>query len=105
NLDFSYNPYFSKEHQGSFSLIYNLQGPRIYSVGIGGVKNVIEEAYHSLDWVGSLSFSQRINIKVYAKNLLNRKERYTQKIENEHTKDVQYYKKGLSFGLGISFNL
>ena len=105
NLDFSYNPYFSKEHQGSFSLIYNLQGPRIYSVGIGGVKNVIEEAYHSLDWIGSLSFNQRINIKVYAKNLLNRKERYTQKIENEHTKDVQYYKKGLSFGLGISFNL
>ncbi|MDR0393705.1 MAG: TonB-dependent receptor [Tannerella sp.] len=105
NLDLNYSTKFM-QHKGLFvSAVYNLQGPRIGSVGINGVSNTIEQSFHSFDLIGSYSLNDRAGIKLQAKNLLNRRQEFTQKIKATGKEEVVgYYRKGLSLQLGISMN-
>lgn len=105
NLDINYAPKFGDEKESSFSLVYNIQGPRINSVGIGGVNNVMEEAYHSLDFVSSYSLNSKIKLKFQAKNLINQEQKFSQKVADTGKKEiVESYKKGLSLGIGFSMD-
>lgn len=105
NVDLNYAPKFRNEKSASLSLVYNLQGPRINTVGIGGVNNVMEEAFNSLDFVGAYSLSSKMQIKFQAKNLINQDHKFTQKIADSGKKEtVEYYKKGISLGVGFSMN-
>lgn len=103
NLDVNYSPKFSNERELSLSAVYNIQGPRISSVGINGVSNVIEEAFNSLDFVSSYSLSPKMKVKFQAKNLINQKQKFTQEIKETNKKEtVEYYKKGLGLSIGFS---
>jgi outer membrane receptor protein involved in Fe transport len=105
NLDLNYAPKFDAEKRLSLSSVYNLQGPRINSVGINGVNNVIEEAVHSLDFIASYTSGHGIKIKLQIKNLLNPEHRYTQKITDTGKKEtVEYFRKGLDIGIGFSID-
>ena len=105
NLDINYSPKFAKEREASFSLVYNLRGPRINSVGINGVNNVIEEEFHSLDFVAGYSLNKSMKLKLQAKNLINQEQKFSQEIaDTGKDQIVEYYKKGLSFGIGFSLN-
>lgn len=105
NLDIRYAPKFDDGSQLSLSSVYNLQGPRISSVGINGVGNVIEEAFHSLDFIVSYAPSDRMKIKLQAKNLLNPEHKYTQKIKETGKKEtVEYFRKGVDIGIGFSID-
>lgn len=103
NLDVNYSPKISKERELSLSAVYNIQGPRISSVGINGVSNVIEEAFNSLDFVSSYSLNSKMKVKFQAKNLINQKQKFTQEIKETNKKEtVEYYKKGLGLSIGFS---
>ncbi len=105
NLDINYSPKFKNEKEASFSLVYNLRGPRISSVGINGVNNVVEKSFNSLDFVVGYSFNSNMKLKLQAKNLINQKQEFTQKIaETGKDEVVEYYKKGLALGVGFSLN-
>jgi outer membrane receptor for ferrienterochelin and colicin len=103
NLDLHYAPTFGGDSRLSLAAVYNLQGPRISSVGINGVGNVVEEAVHSFDFIASYTSGHGIKIKLQAKNLLNPEHRYTQKIKDTGKKEtVEYFRKGLDIGIGFS---
>lgn len=105
NLDVNYSPKFKKEREMSLSMVYNLQGPRINTVGINGVSNVIEEAFNSLDFVSSYSLNNKMKIKFQLKNLINQKQKFTQEVKaTGEDQTVEYYKKGMSVGVGFSMN-
>lgn len=105
NLDINYAPKFSTNKEGSFSLVYNVQGPRIRSVGIGGVNNVMEETFHSLDFICSYSLSSKMKLKFQLKNLMDQKQKFSQKVAETGKKEiVEYYKNGISFGVGFSMD-
>lgn len=105
NLDVNYSPEFSEERDASLSLVYNLRGPRISSVGIDGVNNVIEEDFHSLDFVAGYSLNSRMKLKFQAKNLINQKQEFTQEIGDTGNKEtVEYYKRGIALGVGFTYN-
>lgn len=105
NLDMNYSPKFNKEREASFSLVYNLRGPRINSVGINGVNNVIEKEFNSLDFIAGYSLNKNVKLKLQAKNIINQKQKFSQEIaDTGKDQIVEYYKKGLSFGLGFSLN-
>lgn len=105
NLDLNYAPQSGAGNRLSFSSVYNLQGPRISSVGINGVGNVIEEAIHSLDFIASYTPGNGIKLKLQAKNLLNPEHKYTQKIKDTGKKEtVEYFRKGLDIGIGFSID-
>ena len=106
NLDLNYSPELLNKKQLSLSAIYNLQGPRINTVGINGVSNVIEKAFHSLDFVGSYSLSEKLRIKLQAKNIINQEQKFTQEIRDTGKNlVVAHYKKGMSLSLGLSIDL
>ncbi|MFV0535778.1 MAG: TonB-dependent receptor [Dysgonomonas sp.] len=105
NLDVNYSPKFTKEREASFSLVYNLRGPRINTVGINSVNNVIEKEFHSLDFIAGYTLSKAVKLKFQAKNIINQKQEFTQEIaDTGKDQIVKYYKKGLSFGVGFSLN-
>lgn len=105
NVDLNYSPKFSKGRELSLSGVYNLQGPRISSVGINDVSNVIEEAFNSLDFIAVYSLSPSMKIKLQAKNVINQKQKFTQKIENTgEKKTVDYLQKGIGLGIGFSMS-
>lgn len=105
NLDINYSPKFSGDKEASFSLVYNVQGPRIASVGISGVNNVMEEAFNSLDFIGVYSFNDKMKIKLQLKNLINQRQEFSQKVANTEKKEiVEFYKKGMSVGVGFTMD-
>lgn len=105
NLDMNYSPKLLKDKDASFSLVYNLRGPRISTVGINGVNNVNEEEFHSLDFIFGYAFSSNIKMKLQAKNIINQNQKFTQKIaDTGKTETVEYYKKGIGIGIGLSLN-
>lgn len=105
NADLNYSPKFEKGRAASFSLIYNYQGERIASVGIGGVNNVMESPYHSLDFIASYSLNSNMKLKFQVKNILNQEKKYTQKIASTNRKQtIEYFQNGTSFSMGFSMD-
>ncbi|MDR0748480.1 MAG: TonB-dependent receptor [Tannerellaceae bacterium] len=105
NLDVNYTPATGNDRQLSLSAVYNLQGPRISSVGINGVNNVVEEALHSLDFIASYAFGRDMTLKLQVKNLLNPEHTFTQKIKDSGKKEtVEYFRKGIDIGIHFSMN-
>jgi outer membrane receptor for ferrienterochelin and colicin len=105
NFDVNYMPKQSNDRQLSFSAVYNLQGPRISSVGINNVNNVVEETLHSLNFIASYSFTHDMKLKLQARNLLNPKHRFTQKTKDTGRKEtVEYFRKGIDIGINFSID-
>lgn len=103
NLDLNYAPSFSGERNLSLSAVYNLQGPRISSVGINDISNVKEKEFHSLDFISGYSFANGIKVKLQAKNLLQSKRVFTQKIKSSGKNEtVESYRKCMDISLGFS---
>ena len=103
NLDVNYSPKFSNDRALSLSAVYNLQGPRINSVGINGINNVVEQVIHSLDFISVYSLNSKMKIKFQAKNILNYKNEFTQEV-NGKDEIVEHYKRGVSLSVGFSMN-
>lgn len=105
NVDVNYSPKISADRELSLSAVYNLQGPRINSVGINGISNVMEETFNSLDFIAVYPLSPKAKIKLQAKNIINQEQKFTQKvIETGNKQTVEYYKKGLGVGIGFSMD-
>lgn len=103
NLDVNYSPKFKNNKRMSLSAVYNLQGPRINSVGISGMNNLVEQEMHSLDFISTYSLNDKMKVKFQAKNILNSKSEFTQEVDGKDMV-VEYYKKGISVGLGFSMS-
>ena len=105
NADISYNPKFLKDRSLNVAFVYNLRGPRIYTVGILGVGNVMEEAFHTLDFIASYNANAKLQLKLQAKNLINQVQRFSQEIaDTGESKEVQAYRIGTLFQIGVSYN-
>lgn len=104
NADINWSPLQDNERNLSLALVYNVRGPRISSVGINGVGNVKEEAFHSLDFNGIMQFNSKMQMKLSFKNLLNQANRFKQEVANTgEEKLVERYRKGTSFSVGFNY--
>jgi len=106
NSDIGYRWKWKEDAYVDFILLYNLQGPRIHSVGIYGLGNVMQKTLHSLDFVTTLVGNKHWEWKAKINNLLNHSVVFTQQIKTTaETKVVESYKPGLSFSLSINYKL
>ena len=104
NADISYAPRWEADKQLILSLMYNLQGPRIHTVGIYGLGDVEQQTLHTIDFVGSYAFNSKLSLKLSAKNLLNQSVRYVQNVKTTNTKqEVEAFKTGVSTQIGITY--
>jgi hypothetical protein len=84
--------------------MYNLQGPRIYAVGIYGMNNVIQEPFNTLNLVSELEIGTNKSIKLKVKNILDSETLFTQKVPSTNEIAViKSYKDGVAVDLSFSY--
>lgn len=104
NADLSYTPRFHEHSDMTLALVYNVQGPRIHSVGIYKTGDIKQETLHTLDFVASYAINKHFTLKVQAKDLLNSEIRFKQDIpETGSKKLVESFRPGTSAEIGISY--
>jgi outer membrane receptor protein involved in Fe transport len=88
----------------SANLVFNITGERISLVTKGGTPDVLEQPFPSLDFNLKKSLGRFFTVSFSAKNLLNsvHDESYSY---NGTNYSFYKYSKGISFGLGITYNL
>jgi len=108
NADLSYS--MSKnDFSLTSSLVMNYFSKRIYTIGAQGYQDIKEEGLTALDFVSSAKLNKHWGLNLKAKNLLNPNFRLKRESSGED-EDVgsiilSDYKKGISFSLGISYDL
>lgn len=106
NADVSYTPRWGEEKQLSLALVYNMQGPRIHTVGIFGLGDVEQDALHTLNFVGSFRMNNHFTLKWKVNDLLGSTARFRQDVPDTGEKvTVESYKPGTHAEIGISYTL
>ncbi|WP_330942117.1 TonB-dependent receptor [Bacteroides sp. MSB163] len=106
NADLTYSPAFSNDRQLSVALLYNLQGPRIHSVGISGLGDIKQQPVHTLNFTGSYRFNQRFAVKLQVNDLLNQDILFKQEVPTTGDKvEVERFRKGTGFEVDFSYDL
>ena len=106
NADLTYSPAFSNNRQLSVALLYNLQGPRIHSVGISGLGDIKQQPVHTLNFTGSYRFNRRFAVKLQVNDLLNQDILFKQEVPTTGDKvEVERFRKGTGFEVGFSYDL
>lgn len=106
NADLTYSPAFSNDRQLSVALLYNLQGPRIHSVGISGLGDIKQQPVHTLNFTGSYRFNRRFAVKLQINDLLNQDILFKQEVPTTGDKvEVERFRKGTGFEVGFSYDL
>nr|WP_320117704.1 TonB-dependent receptor [uncultured Marinifilum sp.] len=100
NLNYKYS-WKEGENSITSSLVYRYESDRMYLIGYSSLGNQVDNELHNLDFVVKSKFNNW-GLSLSVKNILDQDiERYQ---ENE-TQDwlVKSYKKGIKFGLGVSY--
>lgn len=106
NADLTYAPEYGDGRRVSLALLYNLQGPRIHSVGLSGLGDVKQMPFHSLDFNAVWSFTERWSLNLSLRNILCSKTLLRQDIPmTGETVDIEGWNEGAGFSLGISWKL
>ena len=104
NADISYAPRFGAESQLIMALVYNLQGPRIHTVGIYGLGDVKQDPLHTLDFVATYQINSRLSVKAEVKDLLNSTIRFKQDVPDAGKKiTVESFQPGTGAEIGFSY--
>lgn len=105
NAFVTYSPVFRDKSRLSASILYNLQGPRIHTVGVYGLGNEMQDAFHSLDMNVQYSFRNGFGIGMSVSNLLDQEVRFTQEVKTTgETVVTESYRFGRSFTLELKYN-
>lgn len=106
NADITYTPRLDDVKQLSAALVYNLQGPRIQSVGISGLGDVKQQPVHTMNFVSSFKFNEKVSLKLQINDLLNQPVVFKQEVPSTGEKvEVERFKRGSSFEIGVTYNL
>lgn len=106
NADIVYAPQFRNGSSLSLALLYNLQGPRIHSVGLSGLGDVKQMPFHSLDFNAVWSFNKKLSLNIGFKNMLFSKTRYRQEIpQTGQTVEIEGWNEGAGFSIGLNWKI
>jgi len=105
NADLTY-AYSTEKTSLTTAMVFNYFSDRIYTNGTLGFKDIIETGVPTLDFISTLKFARKINLKLKATNLLNPAFRLTRQSSLTEEKIVlNQYRKGMDLSLGVSFEL
>lgn len=94
--------YLRPESRLSLGLVYNVVGPRITDVGMrlanGILPNIVEQPFHSLDFVGSWGVQEHLKLKLKARNLLAQ-----DRVLKQGSLVAQQMTPGVSLSVGLSY--
>lgn len=106
NADLTYSPRFGEDKLLNLTLLYNLQGSRIHAVGVSQLGDIKQLTLHTLNFNANYSLNKHFSLKLQVNDLLNRDVIFEQEVPTTRQKvEVERYKKGMSFEVGVSYNL
>ncbi len=85
------------------TVVLNYFSDRIYAIGAGGFKDVIEKGIPMLDFVSSASISKRWGVKLKARNLFNPEIRLERETDMHENIVLESFKRGVDFSMGVSY--
>lgn len=102
--------YQNNKHKLDISVIYNIYGPRIFSVGDVLFPTIYELQRHSLDLTMSKDLSDGVNLKVGIQDILNYRYRFYQDSDRNGIIDdkddpVFTFQRGTLFNVSLTFDL
>ncbi|BDD06683.1 TonB-dependent receptor (plasmid) [Aureibacter tunicatorum] len=106
NASLGYETDVTGNWTSNVSVVYNVFGDRIFSVGSEGVGDVYENGFSTLDLVWNNSISEHWNVSLKAQNLLNPEITRTQEDFNNPavgTQEVSNIKYGVSGSLSVAY--
>lgn len=89
------------------SLVANYFSDRIYTIGTGDYQDINEDGMTTLDFISSAKLGKHFGIGLKARNLLDPTFRLSRKpsIDGADPITLREYKKGMNFGISISYTL
>ncbi len=102
NADVTYLKEFNKDQNLLITLAYNYFSDRIYALGVASRGNLVDQGVSTLDFIAKSKLSDRVNVGLSLKNLLNPTVTRTQEIQNI---SVLSFKKGVNFGMSFSYKI
>ncbi len=87
------------------SLVVNYFTDRIYSVGVNGYNDIMENSRPTLDFITSAKLKKHFGINFKVKNLLNPEFKLTREASSSDAQNIvlESYKKGMTLDLGLSY--
>ncbi|MFO7790779.1 MAG: TonB-dependent receptor [Bacteroidota bacterium] len=114
NADLMYRITDKKNIQTDVSMAYNVYGKRIFAVGDGGKGDIHEMPFNSLNALLKTEINKKWGLNMAVKNLLNAERVFVQDIIKTTTsgsyvkdgeREINRYKTGMWFTMGISYKL
>lgn len=102
NAFVTYAPEFRNGSSLAATILYNVQGPRIHTVGTYGLGNVMQQPIHSIDANIRFRFDERWSIEVSLTNLLDQEYAFIQDVPETGEKiRTESYRLGRGAGLSV----
>ncbi len=108
NADLKYEFKNANSLPHTMSLIYNVSGSKIFTVGTSGLDHIYERPFHQLDFVYNAQLTKNWNIKLGVQNILNSIYKLEQGDEGYIPLDVRTnihtdYKRGMTFNFSAGY--
>ncbi|WP_370478841.1 TonB-dependent receptor [Tamlana flava] len=109
NADINYSPVFNS-YKPTANLVFSYFSDRIDALGSGQLGNVIEKSVATLDFIWKNKISEKFEVNLSAKNLLNPKVRYVRQttlgdveVTSANGKGISNYQRGMDLGLSLKY--
>lgn len=105
NADLTYSPKFKDGKELNLALLYNMQGRRIHAVGISGLGDIKEEAFHSLNFNARYNLNRMLSFGIKIRNILDMPVEFYQDVPSTGERElVERYDTGRGFEIGFGIN-
>lgn len=104
NADLNYTPRFRDRSELLLTLVYQVHGERIQTVGIYELGDVKQQALHTMDFIGGYSCNQHLSFSLKVKDLLNSTFRFRQDVPQTGERiTVETYRPGTRAEVGVTY--
>lgn len=104
NADLTWSHKFSNQGALNLALLYNMQGSRIYAVGVSQLGDIKQRAVHTLNFSAGYNINDRLGVKFQINDLLGSDMVYEQEVPATGQKvEVERFRRGQNFEIGINY--
>ncbi len=109
NSDIKYEFDFTNTWKNTATLVYNVNGKRIFATGVAGNDHIYESPFHKLDFVWTTNYNKKWDVKFSIDNILNYTYKKEMGAESRHTitedsLTLTSFKRGTEFSMKLTYS-
>ena len=107
NADLGWKSNFSEKWKSNTTLAYNVFGRRIDALGVNGLNDIEENAFHQLDLIWKNEFNEKFTLDFSIKNIFNDVSEFTQEVADGALQgqelSILRRTRGINFSLSLGY--